>query len=50
MSILDVIIVILLLSWLGGYGFHIAGDLIHILLVIAIIVLIARLISGRKVV
>jgi hypothetical protein len=40
--------VILLILWLLGWGFHVAGSLIHIVLVIAIIVLIFNLISGRR--
>jgi hypothetical protein len=42
------IFVILLILWLLGFSFHIAGSLIHILLVIAVIVLIINLISGRR--
>ncbi len=42
------IAVILLVLWLLGLSFHIAGGLIHILLVIAIIVVIVNLISGRR--
>lgn len=42
------IFVILLVLWLLGFSFHIAGGLIHILLVIALIVLIFNLISGRR--
>ncbi len=42
------IFVILLILWLLGWGFHIAGSLIHILLVIAIIVLIINLVTGRR--
>jgi uncharacterized membrane protein YtjA (UPF0391 family) len=42
------IFVILLVLWLLGFTFHIAGGLIHILLVIAVIVLIINLISGRR--
>lgn len=45
MSVLDVILVILLVSWLGGFGFHIGGNLIHALLVVALIVLILRLLG-----
>lgn len=44
------IFVILLILWLLGFSFHIAGSLIHILLVIAVVVLIINLISGRRVV
>jgi Ca2+/Na+ antiporter len=42
------IFVILLILWLLGFSFHIAGGLIHLLLVIAVIVLIFNLISGRR--
>ncbi len=42
------IFVILLILWILGFSFHIAGGLIHILLVIAVIVLIINLISGRR--
>lgn len=43
--------VILLVLWLIAFvGFHVIGWWIHILLVIAFIVLIIRLFTGRKVV
>jgi len=42
------IFVILVVLWLLGFSFHIAGGLIHILIVIAVIVLIFNLISGRR--
>ncbi len=42
------IFVVLLVLWLLGFSFHIAGSLIHIILVIALIVLIFNLISGRR--
>ena len=42
------ILVILLVLWLLGFSFHIAGSLIHILLVIAVVVLVINLISGRR--
>ncbi|MEO7028660.1 MAG: lmo0937 family membrane protein [Acidobacteriaceae bacterium] len=43
------IIVILFVLWiLGFFAFHIGGSLIHILLVIAVIVLIYNLLSGRR--
>jgi hypothetical protein len=41
------IFVILLVLWLLGFGFHVAGSLIHLLLVIAVVVLIINLLSGR---
>jgi len=42
------IFVILLVLWLLGFSFHIAGGLIHILLVIALIILVINLITGRR--
>lgn len=42
------IFVILLILWLLGFTLHIGGSLIHILIVIAVIVLIFNLISGRN--
>ena len=42
------IFVILLILWLLGFSLHIAGGLIHILLVIAVVVLVINLISGRR--
>jgi hypothetical protein len=41
------VFVILLVLWLLGFSFHIAGSLIHLLLVVALVVLIINLISGR---
>ena len=42
------IFVILLILWLLGFTLHIGGGLIHILIVIAVIVLIYNLITGRR--
>jgi hypothetical protein len=42
------IFVILLVLWLLGFSLHIGGGLIHILIVVAVIVLIINLISGRR--
>ena len=43
------IAVILLILWLLGFSLHIAGGLIHILLVIAVVVILVRVISGRRI-
>ncbi len=41
--------VILVILWLlGAFAFHIAGGLIHLLLVIAVIVVIYQLVTGRR--
>lgn len=47
-GILWTIIVILFVLWLIGLLMHIGGGLIHILLVIAVVVLVINLITGRK--
>jgi hypothetical protein len=41
------ILVILVILWLLGFKFAVGGGLIHILLVVAVIVLIINLVSGR---
>jgi hypothetical protein len=47
-NMLWTIFVILLILWLLGFSFHVAGSLIHLLLVIAVIVLIVNLLTGRS--
>jgi hypothetical protein len=42
------IIVILVVLWLLGFSFHVAGSLIHLLLVVAVIMLIYNLFIGRR--
>ena len=42
------IFAILLILWLLGWGFHVAGSLIHLLLVIALVVAVINLITGRR--
>ena len=42
------IFVVLLVLWLLGFSLHIAGGLIHLILVVAVIVLIYNLITGRR--
>jgi hypothetical protein len=42
------IAVILVILWLLGFIGHIAGGFIHLLLVIAIILVVVNLISGRR--
>ncbi len=43
------LVVILLVLWLLGFSFHIAGGIIHILLVIALVVGLIQLFTGRRV-
>lgn len=48
-NLLYTIAVVLVIIWLIGYlGFH-TGGIIHILLVIAVIAVLFRVISGRKI-
>ena len=42
------ILVILLVLWLLGVLSHVGGGMIHLLLVIAAIVLVVNLVSGRR--
>jgi hypothetical protein len=49
MSLLDIVIILLLISWAGGLTLHVAGSFIHLLLVIAVVVLLFRVITGRRV-
>jgi hypothetical protein len=41
------LVVLLLILWIGGFTLNIAGGLIHLLLVIAVIVAIYNLIATR---
>ena len=43
------IVVVLLILWLLGFTMHVAGGLIHILLVVALVVIVLRLLTGRRV-
>jgi hypothetical protein len=43
------IVVLLLILWVLGFSLHVAGSLIHILLVIALVVIVLRLLTGRRV-
>jgi hypothetical protein len=42
------VFVVILVLWLLGFSLHVAGGLIHILLVLALVVLIFNLVSGRR--
>jgi hypothetical protein len=43
------VVVLLLILWLLGFTMHVAGGLIHLLLVIALVVIVLRLLTGRRV-
>jgi hypothetical protein len=42
------IVVVLLVLWLLGFTMHVAGGIIHVLLVIALVVVVLQLLSGRR--
>jgi hypothetical protein len=42
------IFVVILILWILGFSFHVAGGLIHLLLVVALAVLIFNLVTGRR--
>jgi len=42
------VLVVILVLWLLGFSLHLGGGLIHLLLVVALIVLVFNLISGRR--
>jgi len=42
------IFVVVLLLWILGFSFHVAGGLIHLLLVVALAILIFNLVTGRR--
>lgn len=48
MGILDFIILLLVISWLGGFALNVGGGIIHLLLVIALVVLVMRLLGIRR--
>jgi hypothetical protein len=43
-----IIAIILLVVWGGGFAFHIAGGLIHILLLIALVMFILHFVRGGR--
>jgi uncharacterized membrane protein YtjA (UPF0391 family) len=42
------IVVLLLVFWLLGFAFNVAGGIIHVLLVIALVLFVVNLVSGRR--
>jgi hypothetical protein len=48
MDPLWIIVIILIVLWLAGWGFAIGGNLVHLLLVVALVIIVYRLITGKK--
>ena len=47
-TMLWTIVVLLLILWLLGFSFSVGGSLIHLLLVVALVVFVFNLLSGRR--
>jgi hypothetical protein len=48
-AMLFTLAIVLFILWaLGFFAFHVGGGLIHLLLVLALIVIVYRLITGRR--
>jgi Family of unknown function (DUF5670) len=47
MNLIWGLVLVLVVLWLLGFTMHVGGGLIHLLLVVAVIVIIVRLVSGR---
>ncbi len=43
------VLLILLLMWALGLGFGVAGNFVHIILVVALVVLVVNVLQGRRV-
>jgi hypothetical protein len=49
MSIFTILFVVLLLAWIMGFTvFHVAGALIHVLLILAVISLVLHFVRGTR--
>ena len=42
------LIVLLLVFWMLGFAFNVAGSIVHVLLVIALVLFVVNLLSGRR--
>lgn len=42
------VLIVLLILWALGLGFGVLGNLVHLLLVVALVVLVMQVVSGRR--
>ena len=42
------LIVLLLVFWVLGFAFNVAGGIVHVLLVIAVVLFLVNLLTGRR--
>ena len=43
------VLLVLLIMWALGFGLGVAGNLVHLLLVVALVVLLLQVLSGRRI-
>lgn len=49
MSAWGLLFIVLLIAWVGGFTvYHVAGALIHLLLIFALLSLVLHLVAGRR--
>jgi hypothetical protein len=48
MNLIWLIVIVLLILWLAGFTLSIGGGLVHLLLVIALVLIVYRLATGRR--
>jgi hypothetical protein len=42
------VLVVLFVLWLLGFSLHVGGGLVHLLLVVALVVFVFQMVSGRR--
>jgi hypothetical protein len=47
MGVIEILAILILIIWLGGFALNIGGNFIHILLVVALIVFLLRFIKDK---
>ena len=47
-NMLWTLVAIFLIMWLLGFSFHVGGSLVHLLLVVALVVIVINLLTGRR--
>ena len=48
MNLIWLIVIVLVILWLAGFAMNVGGGIVHILLVIALILVVYRLATGKK--
>lgn len=49
MGVIEIIAIVLILSWIGGLILHVAGGLINILLLVAVILFVYRFFTRKTI-